>query len=215
MSAQAMVFPSTSLGLPRETLYELPPQMADGSRSYSAHISPNGITQVTGVAPSATAFVANGAGLANQAFTSQQVAFDIPSGQSPSTFLDTTATSLSFRLAWSVTTASSATAPNVSLIGGASSFFDSLQLISNNTPLESIQNYGQLANMAITSLCDYAQRYGALSFSGLDVNTATGTDLAHAAINTYYYSFTIPLMSLIGQNNNSGKWLPIGLINNL
>jgi hypothetical protein len=103
----------------------------------------------------------------------------------------------------------------VSLISGASSFLDSLQLISNNTPLESIQNYGQLANMAITSLCNYAERYGALTFAGLDVNSANGVDLAHAATGTFYYSFTIPLMSLIGQNNNSGKWLPIGLINNL
>jgi hypothetical protein len=69
--------------------------------------------------------------------------------------------------------------------------------------------------MTIASLCNYAERYGALTFAGLDTNGVSGIDLAHAATGTYYYSFTIPLMSIIGQNNNSGKWLPIGLINNL
>jgi hypothetical protein len=215
MSAQAMIFPSTQVGLPKETLYELPPQMADGSRAYSAHIAPDGITTVTGPAPTATSFAANLPGLVNQAFTSQQVSFTLPSGQSPSTFLDTTATSLSFRLTWTVSTASSVTNGFCQLNGGASSFFDSLQLVSNNTPLENINGYGQICQMSIASLCNYAERYGALTFAGLDTNGASGIDLAHTAVSTYYYSFTIPLMSLIGQNNNSGKWLPIGLINNL
>jgi hypothetical protein len=210
-----MIFPSTAVGLPKEVQYELPAQLPDSARAYSAHISPDGITQVVGPTTSATSFVANAPGLVNQAFSSQQISFTLPSGQSPSTFLDTTATSLSFNLTWQIGTASSVTGGLCQLIGGASSFFDSLQLVSNNTPLESISSYGQLANMAITNLCNYADRYGSISFSGLDVNGQSGIDLPHAATATHNISFTIPLMSIIGQNNNSGKYLPIGLINNL
>ena len=215
MSAQAMVFPATAVGLPKEVMFDLPPQLPDSARAYSAHIAPDGITVVTGPTTSATSFVANAPGLVNQAFTSQQLSFTLPSGQSPSTFLDTHSTSLSFTLTWQVGTASSVTGGLCQLIGGASSFFENLQLVSNNTPLESISSYGQLANMAITNLCNYADRYGSISFACLDVNGQSGIDLPHAATATHQISFTIPLMSIIGQNNQSGKYLPIGLINNL
>ena len=214
MSAQAMIFPQTQIGLPREVQYDLPPQLPDSARSYSAHISPDGATSVLGSIINTTTATANSAGLINQAFSSQQISFTIPSGQSPSTFLDTDATSLSFRLTWTVTTAASYTNGYSQLIGGASSFFDSLQLVSNNTPIESISQYGQLANMAITSLCNYAERYGSLTFAGLDTNGTSGIDMP-TAVGTYYINFCIPLMSIIGQNNSSGKLLPIGMIQNL
>ena len=102
MSAQAQIFPQTNIGLPREVQYDLPPQLPDSARSYSAHISPDGATSVLGSIINTTTATANNAGLINQAFSAQQVSFTIPSGQSPSTFLDTDATSLSFRLTWTV-----------------------------------------------------------------------------------------------------------------
>ena len=80
MSAQAMVFPSTTVGLPKEVQYDLPPQMENSSRSYTAHVSPDGITQVQGAVPSATAFVANSGGFAGAAFGQQNVSCTLPSG---------------------------------------------------------------------------------------------------------------------------------------
>ena len=116
----AITFPSSSLGLPKEIKYELPPQLEENSRSYSAHISPNGITQVTG-ATIATAYgAANAPGFVNQAFSSQNIAFDIPCGNGPGVFLDPSATTLSFRLKYAVTTASTGGVRQVTkLIGSA------------------------------------------------------------------------------------------------
>lgn len=212
MSAAAM-FPQSAIGMPKEVQYVLPPSLDANSRSFTVHQQPNGITSVTGASVSSTVFVANSAGLVSQAFSPQQISFDIPSGQAPSVFLDTAATTLSFRLTWTVSTASSATNPVVSLIGGASSFFDQLTVYSNNTPVETINGYGPLANMAINSLVNYAERFGGITAMGCDVDSTTGADLAHANTGTFYYTFTIPLMSIIGQSTE--KWLPIGLINNL
>jgi hypothetical protein len=74
----AITFPSSSLGLPKEIKYELPPQLEENSRSYSVHISPNGITQVTGALIPTAYGAANAPGFVNQAFSSQNIAFDIP-----------------------------------------------------------------------------------------------------------------------------------------
>ena len=76
----AITFPSSSLGLPKEIKYDLPPQLEENSRSYSAHISPNGITQVTGATiTQASTFndTTGSLGFIDQAFTSQNIAFDI------------------------------------------------------------------------------------------------------------------------------------------
>ena len=142
------------------------PQMENSSRSYTAHVGADSITQVQGAVPSVTAFVANSGGFAGAAFGQQNISFTLPSGQSPSIFLDTSATSLSFTLKWVNTTASSVTNGAMNLIGSASSFIDSLQVISNNSPLEIIQNYGQLSHMAITSLVNASDRNGSMSFMG-------------------------------------------------
>ena len=141
----AITFPSSSLGLPKEIKYELPSQLEENSPSYSVHVSPNGITQVTGATIPTAYGAANAPGFVNQAFSSQNIAFDIPCGQGPGVFLDPTATTLSFRLTWNVTTAQvngANTLGLIKLIGSAASFIDSLILVSNNTPIEQTNNYG-------------------------------------------------------------------------
>ena len=67
--------------------------------------------------------------------------------------------------------------------------------------------------MALNSLVSTSNRYGSISQMGCDVNSNSGIELP-TAIGTYFYHFTIPLMSIIGQNTQD-KWLPIGLINAL
>jgi hypothetical protein len=217
----AITFPSSSLGLPKEIKYELPPQLEENSRSYSAHISPNGITQITGASVAsgtATTFVANSAGLVGQAFSSQNIAFDLPCGQGPGVFLDPTATTLNFRLNFNLTTGTTIGAGagiKFNLIGSAASFFDSLILVSNNTPIEQINNYGQFFNMSLNSLVSQSNRFGSINQMGCDTNTNNGVDLPiPSTAGNYFFNFCIPLMSIIGQNTQD-KWLPIGLINAL
>jgi hypothetical protein len=49
---------------------------------------------------------------------------------------------------------------------------------------------------------------------GCDTNTNTGLDIPHGTIGTYYYIFSIPILSLIGISSND-KIFPTGLIQNL
>ena len=203
-------FPSSSIGLPRSLNYEMPPSASDSCRSYSVNLSPDGITQVQ--APFQNFFAANQA-LQGQ-FNSQVVSFSIPSGNSNSVFLDPTHTTLSFSLTYNISTGSTATNPQSTLISSAASFFDSLVLYSNNTPLEQVNQYGLLQNFLLQNTVNLAQRYGGMTVGmGCDSNSANGIDLPHAAIGTYRFNFCIPLLSMIGIN--SDKLFPIGMVNNL
>lgn len=204
-------FPNSAMGLPSALKYDLPPSMDDSARAYSVNVAPDGITQVAG-AVSNISFTAN---TVNQAqFNPQVVSFTIPSGMSEDTFMDTMNTTLSFTLTYTVGTASSVTGGVCKLLSSASSFFDSLVLYSNNTPLETINQYGLLSNYLLQNTVNYAERYGGIGCCmGADSNSANGIDLAHATAGTYRYNFCIPLISLIGINCE--KFFPIGSVNNL
>ena len=211
-------FPSSSVALPVECDFSIPPSIPAEARSYTSSQSPNGITSVTGSALPATIFTAGSANtLGGVQFSSQQLGFDIPCGQSNSTFLDCASTTLSFTLNWVVTTASNTSVQPcfINIVSSAASFIDSLQVYANNVPIESISNYGQLQNMALSCLANSAERSGSLNFMGTDYLQSSGINLAHNATGTYRYNFTIPLMSIIGMNNVGGKFLPIGMLNNL
>lgn len=205
-------FPSSSIGLPSSMKYDLPPSLSDSARSYSVSVAPNGLQSVVGQASPAATFTANsGTNLGN--FVQNTVAFDIPCGQGIGIFMDPKETILNFRLTWVVTTAVTATGAICNLVGSASSWFDSLQIIHNNTPLEQVQNYGMLFNQMINGSVNYAERYGGVSISmGCDTNTQTGVDLP-LAVGTYYFNFAVPLVSIIGLNTD--KLIPVGAIQNL
>lgn len=207
-----MNFPSSSIGLPQSLKYDLPPSFSESARCYTVNQSPDGITQVVGPALIAAPFVANSS-VPLGAFNSQVVSFTIPSGHSQSVFLDPYATTLSFTLSYAITTALSATAPVFTLQSSAASFFDTLVLYSNNTPIETINAYGVLQHFLLQNSVSFSERYGGISVCmGSDTNTATGIDLA-TAVGTYRYNFTIPLLSVIGANYD--KLFPVGSINNL
>ena len=97
-----MNFPTSSIGLPNNLKYDLPPSFSDSARAYSVNIAPDGITQVTGPALVNPAFTAN-SGTNLGAYNSQIVSFTIPSGMSQSVFLDPYSTTLSFTLTYKVT----------------------------------------------------------------------------------------------------------------
>jgi hypothetical protein len=209
-----MNFPTSSIGLPSNLKYDLPPSFSDSARAYTINLAPDGITSVAGPTPPATTFT-QASGTYMGPFNSQIVSFTIPSGNSPSVFLDPFSTTLSFSITYSVTTAPVAgTGLAMTLQSSAASWFDTLVLYSNNTPIETINGYGQLQNFLLQNSVNFAERYGGLSVCmGTDTNSSNGIDLAFAAVGSYRYNFTVPLLSVIGANFD--KLFPIGSINNM
>lgn len=202
-------FPSSSIGLPRSLDYNLPPSASENARSYSICQSPDGITQVS--APNQNLFIA---GQASQGqFNSQLISFTIPSGNAQSVFIDPSATTLSFSLTYVISTSAvSAVAPVCKLLSSAASFFSSLVLFSNNTPLETVNGYDLLQNFLLQNTVSLSERNGGIGQMGCDTIGANGIDLAYVA-GTYRYNFCIPLISMIGLN--SDKLFPVGCVNNL
>lgn len=210
-----MSFPSSQIGLPSSLDYKLPPSLSESARSYSVNVSPDGQTSVTGPNNNNAIFVANNTGSFGN-FSSQVISFTIPSGMSDSVFMDPASTSLSFTMQYTTTaTAVSATGPQFNLIGSGASWFDQLVLYSNNVPIETVGQYGLLQNFLLQNTVNPAERNGGLSVCmGCDTALGlNGIDLGSTASTTFRYSFTIPLLSVIGAN--SDKFIPIGSINNL
>ena len=144
------------------------------------------------------------------------ISFTLPSGQSQSVFLDSNSTTLSFTMIYTVATAATglSASANMTLVGSAASFFDTLVLYSNNIPIETINAYGLLQNFLIANTVSSSERAGGLSICmGCDSNSVNGVDLPYAA-GTYRMNFTIPLLSVIGANCPD-KFLPIGSLNNI
>ena len=209
------MFPSSAMGLPSTLKYDLPPSMSDSARSYSVNVAPDGQSSVVGPTPATTSFVANSTGAFGN-YTAQNISFTIPSGMSDSVFLDPHATTLSFSLTYNVTTATvGATGGSINLIGSGASWFDALVLYSNNTPIETVNQYGLLQNYMLQNTVSSSERNGGISIAmGADSNSANGQEIAHATVaNNYKYSYCIPLMSVLGVN--SDKMFPVGAVNNL
>lgn len=204
-------FPASAMGLPSALKYDLPPSMSDTARSYSVNVAPDGITSVTG----AVGNISFNAGAVTQSqFSSQVVSFTIPSGMSDSVFLDCMNTTVSFTLTYTVGTASSVANASCKLLSNAASWFDTLVLYSNNTPLETINQYGLLQNYLLQNTVSLSERTGGVSICmGTDSNSAGGVDLPHAAAASYRFNFCIPLISMIGLNTE--KYFPIGSVNNM
>ena len=210
-------FPQSAIGLPSSMKYDLPPSLSDSARAYGVAVAPDGISVVTGTSIG-NPFVASQGAATLSNFVQNIVSFTIPCGQGNHIFLDPRDTVLNFRLSWVVgTTFSGGTGCFSNLIGSAASWFDSLTLYHNNTPLEIIQNYNILFNQMLNATVNTAERFGGCAVSfGCDTNTSTGIDLVPGntlASGTYYYNFCIPLMSIIGLN--SDKLIPVGAIQNL
>ena len=206
----ASMFPQSAMGLPSSLKFDLPPSLSDSARSYSVNVAPDGITSVAGT----TGSISHTAAVALQSpFSSQNVSFTIPSGMSDSVFMDCANTTLSFTLTYTASTALSATNGVTKLLGSAASWFDALTLYSNNTPIETVNQYGLLANYLLQNTVSLSERQGGIgNCMGADVNSANGIDLGTTAT-SFRYNFCIPLISVIGLNTD--KFFPIGSVNNM
>ena len=113
------------LGLPVNLKYENLPSIPDSVSAYTVQEAPSGLTVVTGSTIDNTGsptFVANNAGVVNQAFNSQNIDFMIPSGMNPDIYLDTRDTTLSGRMQIVMSTAPSSTNGVFNLIGSFAFF---------------------------------------------------------------------------------------------
>lgn len=205
-------FPQSAIGLPSSLKYELPPSLSDSARAYAVSVAPDGITSVNGTSIANPFVVTSGGAIAP--FVQNIVSFTIPCGQGNGVFLDPKDTILNFRLTWVVSTAfTGGTAHFANMIGSASSWFDSLTLYHNNSPLEIVQNYNLLFNQLLNATVNSSERQGSIAICmGCDDNTNTGIDMPTTA-GTYYFNFAVPLLSIIGLN--SEKLIPVGAIQNL
>lgn len=201
----------TSVGLPASLDYSLPPSVADDTRTYEVSISPDATQSVTSTTGIATLYKVNNT-CTQGAMPQQLITFSIPSGHSSSVFIDPASTVLQGRLSYvvgEIPTGLSAGA-NANIIGSMSSFFESLTLYSNNTPIEQIANYGPLFQQMLNATVNQSERFGGVAVAmGADNNTATGVDLTTSAVTTVYVNFAIPLLSIIGLNTRD-KLFPVG-----
>jgi hypothetical protein len=202
-------------------LSDLDSAMPDGTTSKQVRVTPSNLSSI--VSPTYTTPARNTI-LADSAFNSQNVQFDIPC--LAGSWIDTRQSTISFRAIYegltTGTTYRVAQAPN--LRGGAFSFFDGLQVLGPaGNVLESISEMGIIYNVLTQFQMSNSDRDGnALQF-GMYSGGADGVVKGHeipflgtsaadlAATNAITYSYSYPLLSSI-VGTSASKMFPIGSI---
>ena len=85
-------------------------------------------------------------------------------------------------------------------------------------PVEQIYNYNILYNQFLNATVNASERYGPFSIAqGCDVDTHTGCNINYTATGVMNFTFTVPLISIIGLSTagSSGKLFPVGSVGNL
>jgi hypothetical protein len=196
-----------------EVDFSLPP----AATSYSIKVQPSNISTV--VSPTYTA-TASQSPLTGLTFPSQTLFFDIPAGASPSVFIDTRFSTLSFRATYSVVTAgtSSVLTTGFQRSGGYSYFDRTYVTAQNGNIVEDINEFG-LVNDLLTSLQlnpatrdSLALQYGFLTDAAALQSqghawAAMTTTMAAGQIESHSYSMPL-ISSLIGVT--ADKFLNIG-----
>jgi hypothetical protein len=220
-----MSIPSV-VGIPAEMKlgdvdFSLPPD----ARSYAVKVMASNVQSVA----SPVISLVQGAGiLAQPQFVSQNIFFDLPCGQSPSTFLDTRFSTISFKATMTIpaATVGAGANPLAYLRSGGYSFFDRMYITGGNGQvLEDIAEYGLVYDLLTSLQLNSATRdtlalqYGFASAAGSDAcqghswSTMNGARLpATADVETRSYSF--PLVSAL-TGMGSDKFLNIGRLNKL
>lgn len=236
-------FPSSTIGLPSSVNYSLPPSLSENAKSYFVSVSPDNLQEVVGSVGTGPLFVAN-APIAQTPFNMTNLYFSIPgAGSSSSLFLDPAETTLSFQLQITTAGGPNALAANsvakVQMIGSAASWFDQLAIISNNLPIEQLNNYSVLHHILLNNTVNSADRQGACAIQmgvedwhisqtpqagAFNQNASVvyqsglnGCELPDGTVaGTFTYNFCIPLVSILGvEGAKTGKLFPIGMLANL
>jgi hypothetical protein len=221
-----MSIPSV-VGIPAEMKlgdvdFSLPPD----ARSYSVKVMASNVQSVA--SPVINCAGATAGILPQPQFVAQNIFFDLPCGQSPSTFLDTRFSTISFKATMTVPTAFTGAGANplAYLRSGGYSFFDRMYITGGNGQiLEDVAEVGLVYDLLTSLQLNSATRdtlalqYGFASAAGSDLcqghpwNVMNGATLTAAtAVETHSYSF--PLISAL-TGMGSDKFLNIGRLNKL
>lgn len=214
-----MSLPS-AVGLPAEMqLGTLDYSLPSDAKSYSVRVQPSNLSQIVSASQALTA----SSTLDNLSFPAQNIIFDIPCGQSPSTFLANAMSTISFRA--TITTAagsSSAVLTSAFLRSHANAFFDRMYLVAQNgNIIEDIDNYGLVNDTAIALQMSNSVRDGVANQFGF-LSSATAIDNQGHALNvlnnrtlaataeSQVNSYSVPLLSgcigvLADKNINIGR----------
>ena len=218
------------MGIPTEMkLNEVDFSLPSDARSYQVNIQPSNISSVQQLGISCVN-AAPGPPTAPPQFVSQTLYFDLPCGSSPSTFIDSRFTTLSFRANMAITTAiagAGATATAYQRSGGYS-WIDRMYITAQNgNIIEDITEYGLVNDLMVATQLNTATRdtlatqYGFLSTNDATVgNFSQGHQWVSIAIGTAAnangetYSYSLPLASsLLGVG--ADKFFNIGRTNKL
>jgi hypothetical protein len=203
-----MSIPS-AIGIPQEMkLNEVDFSLPSDARSYDVKIQPSNLSSVVGpVVSMVTSGVAGATLTTTPQFNSQTLYFDLPCGQSPSTFLDNRFTTLSFNATMTVNTAVTS-APSAYQRSGGYSWFDRMYITSQQgSIIEDITELGLVTDLLVATQIDssgrdtLATQYG--FFSGNDSTTGnfaqghqwaslTGSSAITTTVETHAYSIPLP-----------------------
>ena len=196
-----MSLPST-VGLPAEMMLgSLDHSLPSDAKSFSVKVQPTNLSSIV-----SSTYTATASQVLDLQFPSQNIIFDLPCSQSPSTFLDTRFSTLNFRCTINcVGTGSSSIVTTGYLRSNANSFFDRMYTVGQSgNILEDIAEYGLVNDTLINlqmnnSVRDgVASQYGFLSGTGVDsqghsIAMFTANTLAAGQIESHAYS--VPLLS--------------------
>ena len=219
-----MSLPS-KVGLPAEVQPSLSYSLPASARSYAVRVQP---TNLSSVSSSNLSCGTSAAYLSSDlAFPNTNIIFDIPTSQSPSTFLDTRFTTLNFKATMTIVTQGvTGTAANnaANQRGGGASWFDLMTLYGGDgSVLEQINEYGLVSDTITQLMMNQSQRdavalpYGFLSSTSNENQGHSWVALTgafNAASSVEAHSYSIPIMSgLIGAAADS--FLNIGRVSKL
>ena len=171
-----MSLPS-SLGLPQEMMlsnldFSIPPD----AKSFTVKIQPSNIASVT---TSFTPTITTNTPFPDIPFPSQNIIFDIPCGQSPSTFLDNRMTCLNFEMTVACTNVNGGSTGKFVdsyLRGGAYSWFDRMYITSQNGQvIEDISEFALVNDTLCALQMNNSVRDGISNQYGFEFGTANAS----------------------------------------
>lgn len=219
---------SIALGLPKRLLPTPEVAMSAGSSSQLVRVQPNNVSSVSGAAslPTGTANAATN----SLAFPSQMVNFSVPCGAGRNVWIDSSKSTLSFKVTYAIAAPTYTTAyaaGSAYLQGAASSFFNRIvavggqgQVLDDVVNLHVSEHINQLLNLNAPDRDCFAASYGFgveagensanNSVQGHSIPAISGTFAS--ATNVYSYDFPLP-SALLGKYARS--MFPAGSINKL
>lgn len=200
-----MSLPS-NVGIPQECKSGLDYSLPQDAKSFSVKVQPSNVASVV-MGPVSLPTTASSY-LNDPVVPSQSIIFDLPTGGSPSQFLDTRMSTLCFQVTATYGIAPAPATANPTgayLRGGAYSYFDRLSVVSQNGAIiEDISEFGLIQDTLVSLQMNNAVRHGLAINYGFDVNNTIVASQGHKWNNVYTgaagtdaetHTYAIPLCS--------------------